>query len=88
MRLLVAGGGFDDDFFAYAEAKAAADAYLRGTSLDWTILGPGALPVVTGGDHTAVTWPLTSAGIDWPVPLNGTCSKSMPSVPLIDSIVR
>ena len=23
--------------------KAAADSYLRGTSLDWTILGPGAL---------------------------------------------
>ncbi|KQN94924.1 NAD(P)H-binding protein [Arthrobacter sp. Leaf69] len=33
----------DNGFFAYAEAKAAADAYLRGTQLDWTILGPGAL---------------------------------------------
>ena len=33
----------DNSFFAYAEAKAAADAYLRGTDLDWTILGPGAL---------------------------------------------
>ena len=33
----------DNGFFAYAEAKAAADAYLRGTALDWTILGPGAL---------------------------------------------
>jgi nucleoside-diphosphate-sugar epimerase len=33
----------DNGFFAYAEAKAAADAYLRGTDLDWTILGPGAL---------------------------------------------
>lgn len=33
----------DNSFFAYAEAKAAADAYLRGTALDWTILGPGAL---------------------------------------------
>ncbi|MCU1548696.1 MAG: NAD-dependent dehydratase [Arthrobacter sp.] len=33
----------DDPFFAYAEAKAAADAYLRGTSLDWTVLGPGRL---------------------------------------------
>ncbi|WP_427129664.1 NAD(P)H-binding protein [Pseudarthrobacter sp. S9] len=33
----------DNGFFAYAEAKAAADAYLRGTSLGWTILGPGAL---------------------------------------------
>jgi nucleoside-diphosphate-sugar epimerase len=33
----------DDPFFPYAEAKAAADTYLRGTSLDWTILGPGRL---------------------------------------------
>jgi uncharacterized protein YbjT (DUF2867 family) len=33
----------DHSFFAYAEAKAAADAYLRGTGLAWTILGPGAL---------------------------------------------
>jgi len=33
----------ENSFFAYAEAKAAADAYLRTTSLGWTILGPGAL---------------------------------------------
>ncbi|MFT7114923.1 MAG: hypothetical protein ACI9I0_000121 [Rhodoferax sp.] len=32
-----------DGFYAYAEAKAAADAYLRGTGLAWTILGPGSL---------------------------------------------
>ncbi|MFF1250924.1 SDR family oxidoreductase [Pseudarthrobacter sp. NPDC058329] len=30
-------------FFAYAEAKAAADGYLRGTGLAWTVLGPGTL---------------------------------------------
>jgi uncharacterized protein YbjT (DUF2867 family) len=30
-------------FFAYAEAKAAADEYLRATDLAWTILGPGTL---------------------------------------------
>lgn len=33
----------DNGFFAYAEAKAAADGYLRGTGLAWTILGPGSL---------------------------------------------
>ncbi len=33
----------DNGFFAYAEAKAAADDYLRGTDLLWTVLGPGAL---------------------------------------------
>jgi len=30
-------------FFPYAEAKAAADARLRSSDLDWTILGPGTL---------------------------------------------
>ncbi len=33
----------ENSFFAYAEAKAAADAHLRSSSLAWTILGPGAL---------------------------------------------
>ncbi|MGB3602049.1 MAG: NAD(P)H-binding protein [Gordonia sp. (in: high G+C Gram-positive bacteria)] len=33
----------DSSFFAYAEAKAAADTALRATDLDWTILMPGAL---------------------------------------------
>lgn len=33
----------DNDFHAYAQAKAEADEHLRGSGLDWTILGPGAL---------------------------------------------
>jgi uncharacterized protein YbjT (DUF2867 family) len=33
----------DEPFFAYAEAKAAADAYLRASELAWTVLGPGRL---------------------------------------------
>lgn len=33
----------DTPFFHYAEAKAAADEYLRGTDLDWTVLGPSRL---------------------------------------------
>lgn len=33
----------DNSFFAYAEAKAAADEHLRTSTLAWTILGPGAL---------------------------------------------
>lgn len=32
-----------DSFYPYAEAKWAADAYLRGTELEATILGPGSL---------------------------------------------
>jgi uncharacterized protein YbjT (DUF2867 family) len=33
----------DNSFFAYAEAKAAADAHLRASDLNWTVLGPGRL---------------------------------------------
>jgi len=33
----------DDGFFPYAQAKAAADAHLRASDLDWTVLGPSRL---------------------------------------------
>lgn len=33
----------ENSFFPYAEAKSAADTYLRGTDLAWTILGPSSL---------------------------------------------
>jgi uncharacterized protein YbjT (DUF2867 family) len=33
----------DNSFFPYADAKAAADAHLRASDLDWTVLGPGRL---------------------------------------------
>lgn len=33
----------DDPFYPYAQAKAAADAHLRATDLDWTVLGPSRL---------------------------------------------
>ncbi|WP_243075174.1 SDR family oxidoreductase [Microbacterium sp. SS28] len=33
----------DSSFFAYADAKLAADEHLRGSGLDWTILAPGTL---------------------------------------------
>lgn len=32
-----------DSFFAYAEAKATADAHLRASGLDWTIVAPSSL---------------------------------------------
>ena len=38
----------DDSFFAYAQAKADADEYLRRSGLDWTILGPSALTLDPG----------------------------------------
>ncbi|MFT4220781.1 MAG: NAD(P)H-binding protein [Microbacterium sp.] len=33
----------DNPFFAYAEAKAAADAHVRASGLDWTIVAPSTL---------------------------------------------
>jgi uncharacterized protein YbjT (DUF2867 family) len=33
----------DDPFFPYAESKAAADAHLRASDLNWTVLGPSRL---------------------------------------------
>lgn len=33
----------DDDFYAYAQSKAEADEHLRGTGLDWTLVGPTSL---------------------------------------------
>ncbi|MBD0860813.1 NAD(P)H-binding protein [Gordonia sp. zg691] len=49
----------DNSFHAYAEAKAAADTYLKSTELDWTILGPSRLTdepgtgaIAVGGDRT------------------------------------
>ncbi len=38
----------DNSFFAYADAKAAADEYLRASDLEWTVLGPGTLTVDAG----------------------------------------
>ncbi|MDN5543955.1 MAG: SDR family oxidoreductase [Rhodococcus sp. (in: high G+C Gram-positive bacteria)] len=47
------GHGFpeDDSFYAYAESKAEADTYLKGSELAWTILGPSMLSddTETGG---------------------------------------
>ncbi|UXA05748.1 SDR family oxidoreductase [Mycobacterium sp. SMC-2] len=44
----------DDSFFAYAEAKAAADAHLRASGLDWTVLGPGRLTLEPATGHIAL----------------------------------
>ncbi|QIM23210.1 SDR family oxidoreductase [Phycicoccus sp. HDW14] len=47
----------NDPFFAYAEAKTAADAHLQGSTLDWTLLRPSRLTddPGTGGVETART---------------------------------
>ncbi|MFV0375143.1 NAD(P)H-binding protein [Microbacterium sp.] len=38
----------EDSFFAYADAKTTADAYLRRSALDWTIVAPSTLTLDPG----------------------------------------
>ena len=47
----------DNPFFHYAEAKAAADEHLRGTALDWTILGPSTLTLEPGTGRISLANP-------------------------------
>ena len=54
----------DNGFYAYAEAKAAADAHLRGSGLEWTILGPGSLTDGPGNGLLDVNPSDTSDGTD------------------------
>ena len=54
----------DNGFFAYAEAKAAADEYLRGSGLDWTVLGPGTLTTGPGNGMIDVDPADTSDGTE------------------------
>lgn len=44
----------DNPFFAYAEAKAAADAHLRASGLEWTIVAPSTLTTDPGTGHIDV----------------------------------
>ncbi|WP_426763776.1 SDR family oxidoreductase [Pseudarthrobacter sp. 1G09] len=52
----------DNSFYAYAEAKADADEYLRGTDLAWTILGPGSLTEKPGSGRIDVNPPKEGGG--------------------------
>ena len=52
----------DNPFFHYAEAKAAADAHLRASDLDWTVLGPGRLTLEPATGRIAVGASGTSKG--------------------------
>ena len=54
----------DSSFFPYAEGKAAADAYLRETQLDWTILGPGSLTMEEPSGKIRVHPPVDAANRD------------------------
>lgn len=53
----------DNSFFTYAQAKSDADAHLRGTSLDWTILGPSTLTDDSGTGRIEVGDDLASGNV-------------------------
>ncbi|CAN7377050.1 SDR family oxidoreductase [Microbacterium sp. LjRoot45] len=88
----------DDGFYAYAEAKAAADAHLRSTALDWTILAPSALTLddptgridasasesgsVSRGDVAAVI----AATVDEPATVDRTIRFNSGEVPIAEAL--
>lgn len=91
----------DDSFFAYAEAKAAADSYLKRTSLDWTILGPSRLTdgpgsgcIDVGGSRAASTGHVSrdnvalvaAAALSDPATLGTVIEFSDGDVPIHDAI--
>ena len=53
----------DNPFFTYAQAKSDADAHLRSTSLDWTILGPSTLTDDVGTGRIEVGDDLSSTQV-------------------------
>lgn len=88
----------DDPFFAYAEAKAAADAHLRASAVEWTILAPSALTMdaptgrvdvsasssqrVSRADVAAVI----AAVIDEPTASGRTISFNNGATPIADAV--
>ena len=54
----------DDSFYAYAESKAIADEHLRGSGLDYTILGPGTLTLEEAGGITLGIEPAHTPGAE------------------------
>ncbi|MBO1269634.1 NAD(P)H-binding protein [Arthrobacter cavernae] len=92
-----------NSFFAYAEAKAAADEYLRGTGLDWTVLCPGPLteaqgtalidvdPAETaGGTHTsrANVALVAAAVLELPEAIGRTIDFRDGSVPVLEALTE
>lgn len=71
-----------DGFYAYAQAKAAADSHLRASGLDWTILGPGALTLGPGSGRIVIVPHRADGGIPDEVP--GGSSGTRASIPRAD----
>ncbi|MFS0867963.1 NAD(P)H-binding protein [Microbacterium sp. 179-B 1A2 NHS] len=87
-----------DAFFAYAEAKAAADAHLRESTLDWTILAPSGLTLdaPTGRIDTEATEAATvsradvaaalAASVDEPLTIRRTIRFNTGDVPIAEAL--
>jgi uncharacterized protein YbjT (DUF2867 family) len=87
-----------DGFYAYAEAKAAADEHLRGLDLDWTILAPSALTLddptgridASASEGTSVSRAdvaaVVAAAIDEPSTISRTISFNNGDVPIAEAI--
>ena len=87
-----------DSFYAYAESKAAADAHLRASALDWTILAPSSLTLAppTGRiDVTADTSrsvaradvaAVIAASIDEPATIRRTVRFNTGDVPIAEAL--
>jgi len=88
----------DNPFFAYAEAKAAADAYLRVSELDWTILAPSALTLEAPTGRIEVAAPASTAvsranvaaviaaSLDEPATIRRTVAFNDGDVPIADAL--
>lgn len=70
----------DDPFYAYQAAKIAADEHLRKSSLDWTILGPGALTLEPATGKVTV--------LDDPVSGDTSTSRANVALAIAEALVQ
>lgn len=87
-----------DSFFAYAESKAAADAHLRASDLEWTILAPstltldeptGRIDVAADESHSvarADVAAVIAASVEEPAILRRTVRFNMGDVPIAEAL--
>lgn len=88
----------DDPFFAYAEAKAAADAHLRASGLDWTIVAPSALtmdaptgaidrdPASSGSVARADVAAVLAEAVDQPATIGQTIAFNSGRTPISEAL--
>lgn len=92
------GVASDNPFFAYAEAKAAADAHLRASELDWTILAPSTLTLdpptgridadaeESGSVARADVAAVVAASVDEPATIRRTIRFNSGDVPIAEAV--